>query len=152
MIVNIQKMELFLLTEYLHPGKINEIHDKIKHLLMNFNKLSKSMNRSHYELPGVNYFIESGIYRNRFFFVIMTMDHEYLFSIGNMMDSFVGMEFYCGNDEPYLVIPFPEELSTDAYFNLSTVHDLKNVSLEFMIDSKELYNKLEICIGHKTII
>ena len=141
-------MELFHLSKLDHE-LINSIHDKIKHILHNVDNLSTTVNRNslhvqcHYELDGLDYFVESSVYKNKFFYVIISMDYEYLFSIGNMIEQEMGMEFYNDNDEPYLSIPFPDEFTMDSYFNLSTVHDLMNIPLDFMKDSKELYNILE---------
>lgn len=112
--------------------------------------------RQHFQTRSVlndtDYTVESGVYNNNFFFVIIGLDYEHFFSIGNSLNEGLRMEFYHGETVPDVEVLFPDELTPDCYFNTSTMVDFHNVPLEFMKDAKQLYNTLEHKIGRKECI
>lgn len=138
----------------LSTQRISDIHTVIKLLIQEIDTLEtvyvSGYKQSRSVLPNTDYTLESGVYKGNFFFIIIGTDYEHLFSMNNSLNPGINMEFYeIGESVPYIEIEFPEEFTPDCYFNLSTIKDLHNVPIEFMQDSKELYDILERTIGRK---
>ena len=141
-------MEPFLLNK-LTPEFINEVHEVLKKFIEtdNYKRQVLSYKTHRIEISDYNYHIDCGNYDNTFFIVIMSLEHEYIFSIGNSLSPDINMEFYEDNSVPFYEIPFPDEFTEDAVFNLSTIHNTYGISVNFMKDAFYLYTTLRNTLG-----
>lgn len=113
--------------------------------LDSFIPVSGSLCTSELTYNSKRYNMDYGSYKGNKFFVLIDLDvdsdYKYVCSVNNQYSiQYDTFELYTAGDEPSVSVPFPDEFTQDAYFNLMTMHDMHGIPVELLQVAHELYS------------